>query len=154
MPSPYKQDFPALANREPALVNHEIVYLDSAATCQVPSVVIAAVTDYLTYGQGNAGRGMHRFSQNADSILKTCRAKVAKLINADKDKVVFTKGCTESINIVASDLRVQLSNKDSILVTSLEHHSNLLPWQRLCKQTGARLKIGRASCRERVSSPV
>jgi len=134
MQSPYKQDFPALANQD-------IAYLDSAATCQVSSVVIEAVNDYLTQGQGNAGRGMHSFSQNADSILKTCRAKVADFINADQDKLIFTKGCTESINIVANGLKGQLCDKDSILVTVLEHHSNLLPWQRLCQQTGARLNV-------------
>jgi len=131
---PYKQDFPALAN-------HDTAYLDSAATCQVPSVVIEAIKDYLTYGQGNAGRGMHRFSQNADSILRSCRGKVADFINADKDKVIFTKSTTESINIVANGLISQISDKDSILVTTLEHHSNLLPWQRLCQLSGARLNI-------------
>jgi len=134
MRSPYRPDFPALANQD-------IAYLDSAATCQVPSVVIEAINDYLTYGQGNAGRGMHQFSQNADSILTTCRGKVADFINADQDKIIFTKSTTESINIVANGLRSQLCDRDSILVTELEHHSNLLPWQRLCQLTGAKLNI-------------
>ena len=134
MISPYKKDFPALTNQD-------ISYLDSAATCQVPIPVINALTQYLTDGQGNAGRGMHQFSQKADELINSCRRKVANLINANESNIIFTKSTTESINFVAHGISSQVSEKDSILVTALEHHSNLLPWQRLCKQTGARLNI-------------
>ena len=132
--SPWKKDFPALANTS-------IYYLDSAATCQVPSSVIEAVTNYLTNGHGNPGRGLHKFGENADKVLNDCRQKVADFVGAKPDQIVFTKGATESINFVANSMRSTLTEKDSILVTEMEHHSNLLPWQRLSQQTGARLNI-------------
>ena len=132
--SPWKADFPALASKP-------ISYLDSAATCQVPLKVITTLSDYLAKGHGNPGRGLHRFSENASSILQACRHKVGEFVGANSDQIAFTKSATESINLVAASLRNQLSPKDSILVTEMEHHSNLLPWQRICQQTGARLNI-------------
>lgn len=138
MQSPWKNDFPALRK-----TNHQtpIIYLDSAATCQVPNTVIEAVSQYLTNGQGNAGRGMHGLSESATSQIQSCRNKVAELIGCKNEQVVFTKGATESINLVAASMRNSLNKSDSILVTALEHHSNLLPWQRLCQQTGATLNV-------------
>ncbi len=138
MHSPWKNDFPALSTRTNKA---RIAYLDSAATCQVPQVVIDEVAHYLANGQGNAGRGMHGLSENASSRIDHCRSTVAKFIGCKSEQVIFTKGATESINMVAASLRSQLKPTDSILVTALEHHSNLLPWQRLAKQTGVRLNI-------------
>lgn len=138
MQSPWKKDFPALST---SANKARIAYLDSAATCQVPQVVIDEVANYLANGQGNAGRGMHGLSENASSRIDHCRSTVAKFIGCETDQVVFTKGATESINLVAASLRSQLKPSDSILVTALEHHSNLLPWQRLAKQTGVKLNI-------------
>ncbi len=132
--SPWKADFPALANKP-------ISYLDSAATCQVPTPVIQALSDYLSRGHGNPGRGLYRFSESASAILQTCRQKVADFVGANVEQIAFTKSTTESINLVAANLRNRLTTKDSILVTEMEHHSNLLPWQRLCQQTGARLHM-------------
>jgi len=138
MHSPWKNDFPAL-NRSDS--DHQITYLDSAATCQVPESVISAVTHYLRNGQGNAGRGMHGLSENATGIVDKCRTGVANFIGCQPEQIIFTKGATESINLVAASLRNQLTHQNSILVTELEHHSNLLPWQRLCEQTGAKLNV-------------
>lgn len=132
--SPWKADFPALAGKS-------VTYLDSAATCQVPNSVIQALNDYLSNGHGNPGRGLHRLSENANRVLQACRLKVADFVGADVEQIAFTKSTTESINLVASSLRSTLTVKDSILVSEMEHHSNLLPWQRLCQQTGARLNI-------------
>jgi len=132
--SPWKADFPALAGKP-------VSYLDSAATCQVPQSVIQALNDYLANGHGNPGRGLHRMSENASRVLQACRLKVAEFVGADEEQIAFTKSTTESINLVASNLRSTLTDKDSILVSEMEHHSNLLPWQRLCQQTGARLNI-------------
>ncbi len=138
MQSPWKNDFPAL---KISPQKARISYLDSAATCQVPQVVIDEVSTYLTNGQGNAGRGMHGLSENASSRIDHCRKTVAQFIGCHTEQVIFTKGATESINLVAASLREQLKSTDSILVTALEHHSNLLPWQRLSEQTGAKLNI-------------
>jgi cysteine desulfurase / selenocysteine lyase len=138
MHSPWKKDFPALRVTPDKA---RISYLDSAATCQVPQVVIDAVSSYLSNGQGNAGRGMHGLSENASARIDDCRNTVAEFIGCHTDQVIFTKGATESINLVAASLRAQLKPSDSILVTALEHHSNLLPWQRLSEQTGVRLNI-------------
>lgn len=132
--SPWKSDFPSLKD-------NQISYLDSAATCQSPRVVIEAITHYLESGQGNAGRGLHGLSEGATNAIESCRARVANFIGASSSQIIFTKGATESINYVASNLREQIGPSDSILVTEMEHHSNLLPWQRLCRQTGARLNI-------------
>lgn len=132
--SPWKADFPALANKP-------ISYLDSAATCQVPISVIKALNSYLTNGHGNPGRGLHRLSENANSVLQSCRQKVAEYVGASADQIAFTKSTTESINLVAASFRNQLTPDDSILVTEMEHHSNLLPWQRICQQTGAKLNV-------------
>lgn len=134
MQSPWKKDFPALNN-------NDIFYLDSAATCQVPQQVISSIKDYLIGGQGNAGRGLHSLSESASKVLDNCRTKVAHLIHCDQQQIIFTKGTTESINYVAASYRETLTKNDSILVTEMEHHSNLLPWQRLCQQTGAKLNV-------------
>jgi cysteine desulfurase/selenocysteine lyase len=132
--SPWKSDFPSLNN-------NDFCYLDSAATCQSPTPVIEAIRDYLINGQGNAGRGMHGLSEGATDAIESCRIRVAKFIGANSSQIIFTKGATESINYVASNLREQIGPRDSILITEMEHHSNLLPWQRLCRQTGARLNV-------------
>jgi len=132
--SAWKKDFPALANGN-------ICYLDSAATCQVPKQVINDISGYLSNGQGNAGRGMYAISEAASDRIGFCRSLVADFIQCSIEQIIFTKGTTESINFVAASLRAQLSTNHSILVTEMEHHTNLLPWQRLCQQTGARLNI-------------
>ncbi|NQZ12626.1 MAG: cysteine desulfurase [Algicola sp.] len=129
----------------PALQNNT-AYLDSASTCQVPTTVIDAISTYLSTGHGNAQRGMYQFSENASNLHQLCREKVAEFINAPQGSdIIFTKSATESINLVAHSLRLglrqSLTPEHSILITVMEHHANLLPWQRLCQQTGARLNI-------------
>lgn len=125
-----------------ALTNSSTAYLDSASTCQVPAPVINAISDYLSSGHGNAQRGMYHFSENAGTLHQQCREQVAEFIKAEQNaQIIFTKSATESINLVAHSLRRRLTSEQSILVTAMEHHANLLPWQRLCQQTGARLNI-------------
>ena len=132
--SPWKNHFPALAD-------DNINYLDSAATTQVPQLVIDSIGQYLSSGSGNPGRGSYSQSENSTQIIENCRRKVARFINGEIEQVIFTKSATESINLVAQSFNGKLNHEDSILVTQLEHHANLLPWQHLCEQTGARLKI-------------
>jgi cysteine desulfurase/selenocysteine lyase len=126
----------------PAITNGTTAYLDSASTCQVPTSVIDSISQYLSSGHGNAQRGMYSFSENASSLHQQCREKVAHFIKApEHSEIIFTKSATESINLVAQSLRQKLTDEHSILVTAMDHHANLLPWQRLCQQTGARLNI-------------
>ncbi|WP_444997642.1 aminotransferase class V-fold PLP-dependent enzyme [Aliikangiella sp. IMCC44359] len=132
MNNQWKQLFPALADSN-------TTYLDSASSCQLPSVVIDSITSYLQQGHGNPHRGMYSFSENAEQILSNCRQQIARFINAQIEQIIFTKGTTESINLVANSFRNRMTSAHSILVTELEHHANLLPWQQLCEQTGARL---------------
>ncbi len=141
----WRQQFPALQNE-----HQPVAYLDSASTCQVPTPVIDAISGYLSGGHGNAHRGMYAFSENADNLYQQCRERVARFINAPAHSdIIFTKSATESINLVAlslhqslkQNLKQNLTAKHSILVTAMEHHANLLPWQQLCQRTGARLNI-------------
>ncbi|PHS18571.1 MAG: cysteine desulfurase CsdA [Kangiella sp.] len=134
MKSPWKSLFPSLNKAN----TH---YLDSAATTQVPQIVIDAISQYLSNGSGNPGRGSYSQSELATLAIKECREKVANFINSNSEQIIFTKGTTESINLVANSFSQHLTSKDSILVTQLEHHANLLPWQKLCQQTGAKLNI-------------
>lgn len=130
-----------LKNYFPALLEQSIAYLDSASSCQVPRTVIEAISQYLHSGHGNPHRGMYQLSENANNILQSCRQAVAKLIQAAPQQIIFTSGTTEAINLVAANMTHKINHKHSVLVTQLEHHANLLPWQRLCQRTGARLKL-------------
>jgi len=134
MQSPWKHHFCSLNKSQ----TH---YLDSAATAQVPQVVVKAISQYLSNGSGNPGRGAYSQSESATLVIKECRKKIADFIHCNSEQVIFTKGTTESINLVANSFAKTLTPNDSILVTQLEHHANLLPWQRLCQQTGAKLNI-------------
>ena len=134
MSSHWKQKFPALTN-------HDIAYLDTASSCQLPAEVIQSISHYLQNGHGNPHRGMYPWSEKAEQIAQQCRKRVARLLSCNEQKIAFTKSTTESINIVANSLRDKLNAQHTIIVTQMEHHANLLPWQRLCQQTGAQLKL-------------
>ncbi|MCW8879163.1 MAG: cysteine desulfurase [Kangiellaceae bacterium] len=123
----------------PALQNDETVYLDSASSCQVPQRVIDSISKYLSEGHGNAHRGMYPFSEKAESLLFQCREKLAHLLNTRSKNILLTKSTTESINLVANSFRNKIEPGQTLLTTLMEHHANLLPWQRLCEQTGAKL---------------
>jgi len=133
-------DFPAL---QPRSDGTRLVYLDSAATTQKPACVIDAVTNYYRQGVGNVQRGAHALGARASEAHESARAAVQRLLGARRaDEVVLTSGCTAAINLVAyayGDEHVQ--SGDEVLVSALEHHSNLLPWQRLCERRGARLRL-------------
>lgn len=132
--SPSRKDFPSLNTSQ-------ISYLDSASSCQTPQVVIDAISQYLSEGHGNPHRGMYPFSEKAESIIGDCRQAIAKLVNCQPPQVAFTKGTTESLNLVAYGLADKVSHQQTIVVTQMEHHANLLPWQRLSQQTGAKLCV-------------
>ncbi len=135
-----RADFPALQQQ---INDHPLVYLDSAASSQQPAVVIDTVADYQRHDHANVHRGVHTLSHRATEAYEGARDDIVSFINANnRHEVIFTSGTTESINLVAQSFcRPMLGAGDKILLTQLEHHSNIVPWQLVCEQTGARLLI-------------
>jgi cysteine desulfurase/selenocysteine lyase len=132
-------EFPALARR---INGHPLAYLDNAASAQQPSTVIDAVADYARSHHANVHRGVHTLSQEATALYEGAREKVRRFVNAASPaEIVFVRGTTEAINLVAQSWgRPRLGAGDEIVVTQLEHHSNIVPWQLLAAQTGAVLR--------------
>ncbi|HCD05678.1 MULTISPECIES: cysteine desulfurase [unclassified Methylophaga] len=135
-----RADFPVLHQE---INGFPLVYLDNAATSQKPRQVIEAVSHYYLHDNANIHRGVHKLSQRATDLYEAARAKVRQFVNANSDKeIIFTRGATEAINLVAqSFVRPMLQPDDEILISHLEHHANIVPWQILCEQTGAKLKV-------------
>jgi len=135
-----REDFPILTRK---IHGKPLVYFDTAASAQRPLAVIEAVDNFYREYNANVHRGVHTLSQEATDLYEGGRRKLAKFINAPSwREVIFTRGTTESINLVAqSFLRPKLGPGDEILITHMEHHSNIVPWQMLCEQTGASLKV-------------
>ncbi len=120
-----------------------LVYLDSAASTQQPESVIAAVSDYHRHHHANIHRGVYQLSQTATRMYENARLAVARFLNAaEPAECIFTRGATESINLVAATWgRANLQPGDEILLSTLEHHSNIVPWQMVARATGARIKV-------------
>lgn len=135
-----KSDFPILNQQ---INDHSLVYLDSAATAQKPQVVIDAVSDYYKYDNANVHRGVHTLGQRATDAYEGARETVTQFIHAkDSKEIIFTRGTTSSINIVARSYGdAFITAGDEIVLTEMEHHSNLIPWQQVAKRTGATLKF-------------
>ncbi len=132
-----RDDFPILARQ---VNGAPLVYLDSAATTQKPQVVIDAISHYYTSFNANVHRATHALSDEATQAFEDSRFQVQRFINAaSENEIVFTRGTTESINLVANCLNDHLHADDEILLTYLEHHSNIVPWQMLAERTGARV---------------
>ena len=133
-----KNDFPIFSNFK----DKQFIYFDNAATTQKPRTVINAITDYYKKYNSNVHRGVYSIAETATSNYESVREKVQSFINAEESKsIVFTKGATESINLVANSWAIKnLSKDDEILITEMEHHSNIVPWQIISKTTGAKLK--------------
>jgi cysteine desulfurase/selenocysteine lyase len=135
-----RADFPILQR---TVHGKPLVYLDTAASAQRPLAVIDAVDSFYRNHNANIHRGVHTLSQEATEDYEQSRTRIAGFINAPSDQeIIFTRGTTESINLVAhSFLRPQLKAGDEILISFMEHHSNIVPWQLLCEETGAVLKV-------------
>ena len=135
-----RRDFPGLQQQ---INGHRLAYLDSAASAQQPGSVIDAVAKYQQHAHANVHRGVHTLSHRATDAYEGARDKIQTFINASsRSEIVLTSGTTESINLVAqSYVRPMLNPGDNILITHLEHHSNIVPWQLLCEQTGAELLV-------------
>jgi len=134
-----RKDFPIL-NRK--VNGRPLVYFDNAATSQTPQQVIDCIVDYYQNYNANIHRGVHSLSQEATEAYEYARKTVQKHFNAKEAReIIFTAGTTHSINLVASGFEKFLNAEDEILVSGLEHHSNIVPWQMLCEKTGAKLKV-------------
>lgn len=134
-----RKDF-AILNR---LVNKKpLVYLDNAATTQKPQIVLDAISHYYQQTNANIHRGVHTLSQEATNAYEEARQKIQKHINAVKPyEVLFTRGTTESINLVANGFSQLLQQGDEVIISYLEHHSNIVPWQLACERSGAKLRV-------------
>jgi len=135
-----RHDFPAL---QQDVNSHPLVYLDSAASAQQPVTVIDAVAHYQRHDHANVHRGVHTLSHRATDAYESARDKIQSFIHAkSRSEIILTSGTTESINLVAqSYCRPRLEAGDKILISHLEHHSNIVPWQIVCEQTGAELVV-------------
>jgi cysteine desulfurase / selenocysteine lyase len=134
-----RQDFPILSQR---VHGQPLVYLDNAATAQKPRSVIDAVGRFYSEQNANIHRGVHHLSEEASSAYEAVRGKVARFINAaSEQEIIFTRGTTDAINLVAQSFgRTFIQAGDEILITAMEHHSNIVPWQLLCEQVRAVLR--------------
>lgn len=137
--NPFRKDFPIL-NTE--AYGKPLVYLDSAATSQKPACMIQAIQDYYLNSNANVHRGVHYLSEKATQAFEQTRKKVQRFINAPSDKTcVFVRGTTEAVNLVATVFgQAHVQAGDEVLISAMEHHSNIVPWQLLCERTGATLK--------------
>ena len=134
-----RDEFPILDQK---INGEDLIYLDNAASTQKPKSVINAIKDYYENDHSNVHRGVHTLSVRATEAYENARAKVAEFLNSpNKHQIIFTKGTTDSVNLIASSVTNLIQEDDEILITSMEHHSNIVPWQELCKRTGAVLKV-------------
>ncbi len=135
-----RADFPIL--REKAH-GHPLVYLDNAATSQKPKAVIDAIINYYEHENANIHRGVHYLSERATEEFELARKSAQKFVNAARpSEIIFVRGATEGINLVAQTYgRTHVQASDEVLITAMEHHSNIVPWQILCEQQGAKLKV-------------
>lgn len=134
-----RSDFPILSRK----VNGQaLVYFDNAATSQTPNQVINVITDYYTRLNSNIHRGVHKLSQEATEAYEGARKKIQQHFNAaHTHEIILTAGTTESINLIASGYTSLLKKGDELIISALEHHSNIVPWQMVCEKTGAKLKV-------------
>src|SRR3989338_1353636 len=133
-----KIDFPIFKRK---INGKNLIYLDSGATSQKPSIVIEAEKYFYENHNANINRGIHTLGDEATRMYEDTRKKVAKFINSNHKEIIFTRNATESINLVArSFLRPKLNKGDLILLTEMEHHANLIPWQIMVKEANAKIE--------------
>ena len=134
-----RKDFPILSRK---VNGKSLVYFDNAATSQTPQHVIDTIVDYYSNFNANIHRGVHTLSQESTDLYEQARLKIQSHFNAKfAHEIIFTSGTTHSINLVANGFSALLKKGDDIIVSALEHHSNIVPWQMLCERTGATLKV-------------
>jgi cysteine desulfurase / selenocysteine lyase len=133
----YRKDFPILKQK---VNGHPLIYFDNAATSQKPQQMIDALSTFYTQYNNNIHRSVHALAEQTTTLYEQARAKVAQFINADPEEIIFTKGTTEGINFIANTwAQHKLEAKDQIVLSELEHHSNIIPWQQLAEKKGINL---------------
>ena len=134
-----REEFPILQEK---IDGNELIYFDNGATTHKPKVVIDAISNYYLTQNSNVHRGVHHLSQIATDYFEESRRELKKFINSRKEcEIIFTKGTTDSINLVANGYASLLKDGDEVIISELEHHSNIVPWQMCCQKSGAKLKI-------------
>ena len=134
-----RKDYPIL---ERTVAGKPLIYLDNAATSQVPRCVVEGIEQMYYHSKANVHRGVHTLSQEATDMVEATREKVRQYIGAESiEEIVFTRGTTEAINLVASSYGERLCNGDEIIVTAMEHHANIVPWQLLQRRKRIRLNV-------------
>jgi cysteine desulfurase/selenocysteine lyase len=134
-----RADFPILSR---PVHGKPLVYLDNAATTQKPQIVLDTLSRYYTGINANVHRGVHELSERATEAYEAARARIGRFFNAESHEIVFTRNATEAINLVAySFLKPRLQEGDEVVISAMEHHSNIVPWQLACEGTGARLRV-------------
>ncbi|TWT10998.1 cysteine desulfurase [Streptococcus sp. sy004] len=136
MQAEFWQDFPILQEQ---IQGEPLVYLDNAATSQKPQMVLDALNQYYRTSNANVHRGVHSLAERATTAYEIARDKVADFIGANRKEIIFTKGTTAGLNIVATWAERLLKPGDEVLISIMEHHANLIPWQQVCQRTGAKL---------------
>ena len=133
-------DFPVLSQK---VNGKKLVYLDNAATTQKPKAVIKSIERYYNESNANIHRGVHALSQKATDLYENSRKNISNFINAESEKqIIFVRGATEAINLVAnSHVRPLLNQNDEIIISQMEHHANIVPWQLICEERNAKLRI-------------
>ncbi|MFQ5474834.1 MAG: aminotransferase class V-fold PLP-dependent enzyme, partial [Candidatus Nanoarchaeia archaeon] len=124
----------------PLLDKEKVIYLDNAATTQKPQQVLDAINNHYEHNNANVHRGMHVLATRATDAYEGARKKVAKFINASPEEIIFTRGATESLNLAAYSIAQTLKDGDEIIMTEMEHHSNLVPWQQIAKKYGLKVR--------------
>src|SRR3989338_1157067 len=132
-----KKDFPIFNQK----AKKPLIYLDSAATSQKPQTVIDAITQYYTTSNANIHRGLYKLSEESTKAFEDARSSIAQFINAQPNEIIFTKSCTESLNLLANSLEPLIQRKKNIVLTEMEHHANLIPWQQLAKRKNLELRF-------------
>ena len=135
-----RADFPILNEK---IRNKPLVYLDNAASCQKPQTVIDSMVKLYSHDYANVHRGVHTLSVRSTDLFEAAREKVKTFINAKSEKeIIFVRGATDAVNLVAQTYgKANIHAGDEIIITAMEHHSNIVPWQMLCEEKGAILKI-------------
>ena len=134
-----REDFPILSKK---INGSDLVYFDNAATSQTPTHVIQKIVEYYENHNSNIHRGLHSLSADATNQYESSRKKIQNHFGIKNDyEVIFTSGTTHGINIVSSGLESQIGSSDELIVSEMEHHSNIVPWQILCEKTGAKLRV-------------
>ena len=134
-----REDFPLL---ERTIYGKPLIYLDNAATTQTPRSVVEMIEEMYYRHKANVHRGVHTLSQEGTEMMEQTRSRVREFINAESTReVIFTRGATEAINLVATSYGFRLKEGDEIILTQMEHHANIVPWQLLRDRTGIEIKV-------------